>query len=319
MSASLSEGASRDGYGRALLRLSEDPRVVVLEADLGKSTKSCHFRTDHPERTVSLGIAEQNMMLVASGMAASGKIPFASTFAIFCERAFEQIRNGIARPGLAVHVCGSHGGIHTGSDGSSAQSIEDLAIYRTLPGMTVLHPCDDLSAEELTIQLKDIEGPSYMRTARNKTKRLYDGDSVGGLKIGSGSVLREGMDVAILSCGVMVEQSLEAAADLSKEGIESTVVDMHTIKPLDDTLLDRLSEECGCLVTAEDHSVIGGLGSAVSEWLSLNRPIPLEMVGVADRFGESGDSDDLMRIMGLTSAEIFGAAKRSIDRRNTVP
>jgi transketolase len=319
MSASLSEGASRDGYGRALLRLSEDPRVVVLEADLGKSTKSCHFRTDHPERTVSLGIAEQNMMLVASGMAASGKIPFASTFAIFCERAFEQIRNGIARPGLAVHVCGSHGGIHTGSDGSSAQSIEDLAIYRTLPGMTVIHPCDDLSAEELTIQLKDIEGPSYMRTARNKTKRLYDGDSVGGLKIGSGSVLREGMDVAILSCGVMVEQSLEAAADLSKEGIESTVVDMHTIKPLDDTLLDRLSEECGCLVTAEDHSVIGGLGSAVSEWLSLNRPIPLEMVGVADRFGESGDSDDLMRIMGLTSAEIFGAAKRSIDRRNTVP
>ena len=319
MSASLSEGASRDGYGRALLRLSEDPRVVVLEADLGKSTKSCHFRTDHPERTVSLGIAEQNMMLVASGMAASGKIPFASTFAIFCERAFEQIRNGIARPGLAVHVCGSHGGIHTGSDGSSAQSIEDLAIYRTLPGMTVIHPCDDLSAEELTIQLKDIEGPSYMRTARNKTKRLYDGDSVGGLKIGSGSVLREGIDVAILSCGVMVEQSLEAAADLSKEGIESTVVDMHTIKPLDDTLLDRLSEECGCLVTAEDHSVIGGLGSAVSEWLSLNRPIPLEMVGVADRFGESGDSDDLMRIMGLTSAEIFGAAKRSIDRRNTVP
>jgi transketolase len=259
------------------------------------------------------------MMLVASGMASSGKIPFASTFAIFCERAFEQIRNGIARPGLAVHVCGSHGGIHTGSDGSSAQSIEDLAIYRTLPGMTVVHPCDDLSAEELTIQLKDIEGPSYMRTARNKTKTLYDSDSVGGLKIGSGSVLREGMDVAILSCGVMVEQALEAAADLYKEGIESTVVDMHTIKPLDDTLLDRLSKECGCLVTAEDHSVIGGLGSAVAEWLSLNRPIPLEMVGVADRFGESGDSDDLMRIMGLTSAEISGAAKRSIDRRNTIP
>ena len=319
MSGFPSKGASRDGYGRALLRLSEDPRVVVLEADLGKSTKSCHFRTDHPERTVSLGIAEQNMMLVASGMASSGKIPFASTFAIFCERAFEQIRNGIARPGLAVHVCGSHGGIHTGSDGSSAQSIEDLAIYRTLPGMTVVHPCDDLSAEELTIQLKDIEGPSYMRTARNKTKTLYDSDSVGCLKIGSGSVLREGVDVAILSCGVMVEQALEAAADLYKEGIESTVVDMHTIKPLDDTLLDRLSEECGCLVTAEDHSVIGGLGSAVAEWLSLNRPIPLEMVGVADRFGESGDPDDLMRIMGLTSAEISGAAKRSIDRRNTIP
>ena len=319
MSAPSSEGASRDGYGRALLRLSEDPRVVVLEADLGKSTKSCHFRTDHPERTVSLGIAEQNMMLVAAGMASSGKIPFASTFAIFCERAFEQIRNGIARPGLAVHVCGSHGGIHTGSDGSSAQSIEDMAIFRTLPGMTVVHPCDDLSAEELTVQLKDIGGPSYMRTARNKTKRLYDDDSVEGLKIGSGSVLREGEDVAILSCGVMVERSLEAAFDLSKEGIESTVVDMHTIKPLDAPLLDRVSKECGCLVTAEDHSVIGGLGSAVAEWLSFNRPIPLEMVGVADRFGESGDSDDLMLILGLTSAEISDAAKRSIDRRNIIP
>ena len=319
MNASPSRGASRDGYGRALLRLSEDPRVVVLEADLGKSTKSCHFRTNHPERTVSLGIAEQNMMLVAAGMASSGKIAFASTFAIFCERAFEQIRNGIARPGLSVHVCGSHGGIHTGSDGSSAQSIEDLAIFRTLPGMTVVHPCDDLSAEELTVQLKDIGGPSYMRTARNKTKRLYDDDNVGGLKIGSGSVLREGEDVAILSCGVMVERSLEAAFDLSKEGIESTVVDMHTIKPLDAPLLDRVSKECGCLVTAEDHSVIGGLGSAVAEWLSFNRPIPLEMVGVADRFGESGDSDDLMRILGLTSAEISDAAKRSIDRRNIIP
>ncbi|SVA00362.1 uncharacterized protein METZ01_LOCUS53216 [marine metagenome] len=259
------------------------------------------------------------MMLVAAGMASSGKIAFASTFAIFCERAFEQIRNGIARPGLPVHVCGSHGGIHTGSDGSSAQSIEDLAIFRTLPGMTVVHPCDDLSAEELTVQLKDIGGPSYMRTARNKTKRLYDDDSVGGLKIGNGSVLREGEDVAILSCGVMVEQSLEAAFDLSKEGIESTVVDMHTIKPLDAPLLDRVSKECGCLVTAEDHSVIGGLGGAVAEWLSFNRPIPLEMVGVADRFGESGDSDDLMRILGLTSAEISDAAKRSIDRRNIIP
>ena len=158
-----------------------------------------------------------------------------------------------------------------------------------------------------------------MRTARNKTKRLYDDDSVGGLKIGSGSVLREGGDVAILSCGVMVEQSLKAASDLSKEGIESTVVDMHTIKPLDAPLLDRVSEECGCLVTAEDHSVFGGLGGAVAEWLSQNRPIPLEMVGVADRFGESGDPDDLMRIMGLTSTEISGAAKRSIYRRNTIP
>ena len=183
-------GASRDGYGDGLLRLAEDSRVVVLEADLGKSTKSCHFRTQNPERTISLGIAEQNMMLVAAGMASSGKIPFASTFAIFTERAFEQVRNGIARAGLTVHVCGSHGGIHTGTDGSSAQSIEDLAIYRTIPGMTVLHPCDDVSAEELTVQLLDYSEPSYMRTARNKTTRVYDDSSVTELSIGKGSVIR---------------------------------------------------------------------------------------------------------------------------------
>ena len=208
MSAPSIGGASRDGYGRGLLRIAEDPRVVVLEADLGKSTKSCHFRDEYPDRTVSLGIAEQNMMLVAAGMASSGKIPFASTFAIFTERAFEQVRNGIARPGLPVHICGSHGGIHTGTDGSSAQSIEDLAIYRTIPKMTVIHPCDDISAEELTSQLLDLEGPSYMRTARNKVPRMYEEGSF--LRIGSGSVLREGSDLAIISCGVMVGVAISA-------------------------------------------------------------------------------------------------------------
>ena len=188
MSAPSTGGASRDGYGEGLLRLASDPRVVVLEADLGKSTKSCHFRSQYPSRSFSMGIAEQNMMLVAAGMASSGKIPFASTFAIFTERAFEQVRNGIARPELTVHICGSHGGIHTGTDGSSAQSIEDLAIYRTIPKMTVIHPCDDISAEELTAQLIDLNGPSYMRTARNKVPRMYEDGSK--LRIGSGSVLR---------------------------------------------------------------------------------------------------------------------------------
>ena len=162
MSAPSTGGASRDGYGEGLLRLASDPRVVVLEADLGKSTKSCHFRSQYPSRSFSMGIAEQNMMLVAAGMASSGKNPFASTFAIFTERAFEQVRNGIARPELTVHICGSHGGIHTGTDGSSAQSIEDLAIYRTIPGMTVITPSDDLSAQELTVQLLDHKGPTYM-------------------------------------------------------------------------------------------------------------------------------------------------------------
>ena len=310
-------GASRDGYGKALLRLSEDPRVVVLEADLGKSTKSCHFRERFPERTVSMGIAEQNMMLVAAGMASSGKVPFASTFAIFTERAFEQVRNGIARPGLGVHICGSHGGIHTGTDGSSAQSIEDLSIYRSIPKMTVIHPCDDLSAEELTVQLLGIEGPSYTRTARNKVTRMYDDESKLGLKIGVGSVLEEGVDVAIFACGVMVEQACNASSTLSEEGINCTVVDMHTIKPLDTELLSKLAETCGCFVSAEDHSIIGGLGGALSEWLTTNKPIPLEMVGVRDRFGESGDTSDLMHEMGLTSEAICKAARKSINRKNS--
>ncbi len=317
MSTPSSEGASRDGYGKGLLRLSDDPRVVVLEADLGKSTKSCHFREKFPERTISMGIAEQNMMLVAAGMASSGKVPFASTFAIFTERAFEQVRNGIARPGLKVHICGSHGGIHTGSDGSSAQSIEDLSIYRSIPKMTVIHPCDDLSAEELTVQLLDIQGPSYMRTARNKVPRMYDEESKLGLSIGVGSVLEEGDEVAIFACGVMVEQARNASAILAKEGIECTVVDMHTIKPLDVGLLASLAERCGCFVSAEDHSVIGGLGGAISEWLSTNKPIPLEMVGVKDRFGESGGTSELMEEVGLTSKAICQAARNSINRKNS--
>jgi len=309
MSAPSTGGASRDGYGSALLRLADDPRVVVLEADLGKSTKSCLFREANPERTVSLGIAEQNMILVGAGMASSGKIPFASTFAIFTERGFEQVRNGVARPGLVVHLCGSHGGIHTGTDGSSAQSIEDLALYRTVPGMTVIHPCDDLSSEELTIQLLDHGRPSYTRTARNKTPRMYDEESCKKLRIGKGSILREGSDVAIIACGVMVSEAIRAAEELSKNGVEATVVDMHTIKPLDTELIDELVQKCRGIVTAEDHSVIGGLGSAVSEHVSFTGGVPIRMVGVSDRFGESGEPGELMDLMGITYGDIVDSCE----------
>ena len=316
MSAPSTGGASRDGYGSGLLRIADDPRVVVIEADLGKSTKSCHFRTKYPSKSFSMGIAEQNMMLVAAGMAASGKIPFASTFAIFTERAFEQIRNGIARPGLTVHICGSHGGIHTGTDGSSAQSIEDLAIYRTIPGMAVLHPCDDLSAEELTVQLLDHDGPTYMRTARNKIGRIYDHDSVRELKIGRGSIIRRGNDVCIIACGVMVSQALVAADELADSGIDAAVIDMHTLKPLDIELVDSMAKSCGCFVTAEDHSVIGGLGGALAEHLSTGITAPLEMVGVRDEFGESGESAELMLKMGLTSQDIKNSALKAISRKS---
>ena len=315
MSAPSSGGASRDGYGSALLKLSNDPRVVVLEADLGKSTKSCLFRAEFPERTVSMGIAEQNMMLVSAGMASSGKIPFASTFAIFTERAFEQVRNGIARPGLVVHICGSHGGIHTGTDGSSAQSIEDLAIYRTIPNMTVMHPCDDLSAEELTLQLLNHEKPSYTRTARNKVPRIYNEENVKEIKIGKGNIIKDGADVAIIACGVMVNEAKIAAEKLENDGINACVVDMHTIKPLDGKLIDKLAEQCGCFVTVEDHSIIGGLGGSIAEYLSRNKPKPVEMVGVDDRFGESGGTTELMAHLNINSDAIINAANAVIKRK----
>lgn len=306
--------ATRDGYGDALLELASNPNVVVLEADLGKSTKSLHFRKAHPERTVSCGIGEQNMLLVGAGLAASGYIPFASTFAIFTERAFEQMRNGVARPNLAVHVCGSHGGTHTGTDGSSAQSIEDLAIYRTLPNVIVMHPSDIVSTKVLTMQLAETNAPSYTRTARNKTPVLYEGRE-GDIQIGKGIVLSEGSDVAIVACGVMVSESMKAAEALANEGIHATVVDMHTLKPLDGDLIDRLVASCGAIVTAEDHSVIGGLGGAVAEHLTANTFAPLERVGVQDRFGESGQSDEMLEVMQISAPFIAEAAKRAIARK----
>ena len=306
--------ATRDGYGQALLDLADNPKVVVLEADLGKSTKSLHFRKAHPERTVSCGIGEQNMLLVGAGLASAGYIPFASTFAIFTERAFEQMRNGVARPNLPVHLCGSHGGTHTGTDGSSAQSIEDLAVFRTLPNVVVMHPCDDVSTRALTMQLPALGKPSYMRTARNKTPVLYDGREAD-IQIGKGVVLEEGTDVAIIACGVLVSEALKAANHLKQEGVSACVVDMHTLKPLDDALIDRLVEQCGALVTAEDHSIIGGLGGAVAEHLVSNTLAPLERVGVPDRFGESGQADEMLEVMQISAPHIAKAAQRAITRK----
>jgi len=306
--------ATRDGYGQALLDIANNEKVVVLEADLGKSTKSLHFRKAYPERTVSCGIGEQNMLLTAAGLASSGYIPFASTFAIFTERAFEQMRNGVARPNLAVHLCGSHGGTHTGTDGSSAQSIEDLAIFRTLPNVIVMHPCDDVSTRILTTQLVDVDQPSYTRTARNKTPVLYDGRE-DEIEIGKGIILKEGSDVAIIACGVMVSEALKAADELEQKGIAATVVDMHTIKPLDEKLVHSLAQKCGAIVTAEDHNIIGGLGGAVAEYLSSNIPTILERVGVNDRFGESGQADEMLELMEISAPYIAKSAIRAINRK----
>ena len=306
-------GASRDGYGDALLDMAGDERVVVLEADLGKSTKSCHFRAEYPERTFCLGIAEQNMALVGAGLAEAGKVPFASTFAIFSERAFEQFRNGIARTGLVVHLCGSHGGMHTGQDGSSAQSTEDLGIFRTLPEVTVMTPCDRNSSRSLTRKLLDHPKPSYTRTARNKTREIYTKEEAEALEIGKASVLREGADASIIACGVMVERALEAADRLAERGVEAAVIDMHTIKPIDRGAIIRAAN-CGAIVTAEDHSVIGGLGSAVAEVLVEEAPTMMRMIGVRDKFGESGSPMDIMDKMGLTSENIASKVEELLSK-----
>ena len=306
-------GASRDGYGDALLDMAGDERVVVLEADLGKSTKSCHFRAKYPERTFCLGIAEQNMALVGAGLAEAGKVPFASTFAIFSERAFEQFRNGIARTGLVVHLCGSHGGMHTGQDGSSAQSTEDLGIFRTLPEVTVMTPCDRNSSRSLTKKLLDHPKPSYTRTARNKTREIYTKEEAEALEIGKASVLREGADASIIACGVMVERALEAADRLAERGVEAAVIDMHTIKPIDREAIIRAASS-GAIVTAEDHSVIGGLGSAVAEVLVEEAPTMMRMIGVRDKFGESGSPSDIMDKMGLTSENIASKVEELLSK-----
>jgi len=281
---------------------------------LGKSTKSLHFRKAYPDRTVSCGIGEQNMMLIGAGLASSGYIPFASTFAIFTERGFEQVRNGIARPNLAVHICGSHGGSHTGTDGSSAQSIEDLAIYRALPNMVVMHPCDTVSTRELTKQLVGLNSPSYTRTARNKTPVVHSGRE-DQIKIGKGIVLKDGDDVAIIACGVLVHEAMKAAEDLASQGISAAVIDMHTLKPLDSSLIDEYVAKCGCIVTAEDHSIIGGLGSAVAEYTSATIPVPIERIGVKDRFGESGEAQQMLDLLHLSSPHITEAAKRAVARK----
>ena len=306
--------ASRDGYGKALLELAERDDIVVLDADLGKSTRSSWFREQYPRRSFSLGIAEQNMVSVAAGIASCGFTPLASTFAIFLERAFEQIRNSVVRPGLPVHFCGSHGGIHTGSDGSSAQSIEDLAIFRSLPQMVVMHPCDERSAHALAMQSCDLDRPSYMRTTRNPSPIIYgDGDRI---QLGEANILRSGDDVAIMAMGVMVHRALQAAEILARDGVHARVIDVHTLAPLNITTITSAAHECGAIVTCEDHHVVGGLGSAVAEAVTTSSPVPVMRVGVGDRFGESGGSDELLDHLGLSIGAIVDAAHSAMNLRS---
>ena len=305
---------TRDGFGKALLRLGKANKdIVSAEADLGKSTRSSWFSKEFPERNFNVGIAEQNMMLVAAGLASCGKIPFASTFAIFSERGFEQIRTSIARRNANVKIVGSHAGLLTGEDGSSAQAAEDMAIYRSLPNMVVISPADAIEAEKAVEALVKYKGPAYLRLTRDKVPVLFDADYK--FEIGKGRVLKEGKDITVIATGPLVAEALEAHEQLKKEHISLRVINISTIKPIDEKLIVQAAKETKALLTAEDHNIIGGLGSAVAEVLAENHPARLKRIGVNDLFAESGKPRELYEKYGLTATHIVKEAKQLLKRK----
>ena len=296
--------ATRAAYGEFLQEEAKrNPDLVVLDADLAGSTKTGMFKKVAPERFFDIGIAEQNMMGIAAGIALSGKTVCASSFAMFASgRAFEIIRNSIGYTRANVKVCATHAGITVGPDGASHQTFEDLALMRTIPGMTVVNPCDAVSAKALLRQVVDMNGPAYVRLGRAAVPVFYEDTSA--IKLGKGNMLRDGGDVTIISTGIRTPAAMEAAEHLASEGIDARVVDMHTLKPVDVDIIRKAAEDTGCIVTAEEHSVIGGLGSAVAEVVCQECPVPMAMVGQQDTFGESGSPDELLEKYGMTAAAI---------------
>ncbi|MFZ5969476.1 MAG: transketolase family protein [Bacillota bacterium] len=302
--------ATREAYGEALAELGRvNDQVVVLDADLSKSTKTAVFQKSFPERFFNMGIAEQNLMGTAAGFATSGKIPFASTFAMFATgRAFEIIRNSICYPKLNVKICATHAGITVGEDGASHQSLEDLACMRAIPNMVVINPADAVSAKKAIFAIAEHNGPVYVRLGRASVPVLYD-EKEFTFEIGKGNVLKKGKDVTIIGTGIMVAEAIKASEILKEQGIEARVIDIHTIKPIDQDIIIEAASETGAIVTAEEHNIIGGLGSAVAEVLVEKKPVPMKRVGTVDTFGESGKPNDLMKKYGLTAEHIVEAVK----------
>ena len=307
--------ATRDAYGEALAELGAvNENIVVLEADLSKSTKTSDFKKVYPERHFNMGIAEQNMLGVAAGFAAAGKVPFASSFAVFATgRAYDQIRNSIAYPNLNVKIAATHAGLTVGEDGGSHQMLEDIALMRALPNMTVIVPADGIETKQAVKAAAEYEGPVYIRMGRPKVPVLFGDDYK--FEIGKGVVLKEGTDVTLVGTGIMVSKAVEAAELLAAEGISAAVVNISTIKPLDAELIIAQAQKTGAIVTCEEHNIYGGLGSAVAEVLVENCPVPMTRVGVADQFGESGLPDELLEKHGLTAANIAAQAKTVIARK----
>ncbi len=310
------KNATRIAYGEALKILAETNKdVVVLDADLSKSTKTETFKKACPERFFNVGIAEQDLIGVSAGLAAAGKIPFASSFAMFAAgRAYEIIRNSVAYPKLNVKIAATHAGITVGEDGASHQMLEDLSLMRTIPNMVVLNPADEVEAKAAVLAAAAYVGPVYIRLGRMEVPTIFD-EATYQFEIGKGVVIEEGTDVTLVATGIMVAAAVEAREILAAEGISARIVNIHTIKPLDNHIIIESAEKTGALVTAEEHSIYGGLGSAVSEVVVANKLVPVEVVGVKDTFGESGIPSDLLEKYGLTAKDLVAAAKKAISRK----
>jgi transketolase len=301
--------ATREAYGNALAEIGADTNVVVLDADLSKSTKTEVFKKKYPERFINMGIAEANMMSAAAGLASCGKVVFASTFAMFAAgRAFEQVRNSICYPALNVKIGATHAGLTVGEDGASHQSIEDIALMRSIPNMTVISPADGVEARLATIAAAKMDGPVYLRFSRMTAPILFD-ETTYKFEIGKGVTVSEGKDVTLIATGYMVSVAVAAAEELKSQGISARVVNIHTIKPIDKDIIVKAAKETGAIVTCEEHNVIGGLGSAVAEVLVENYPVPVKMLGVQDKFGKSGKADEVMKKYGLTAEGIVSKVK----------
>ena len=307
--------ATRDAYGKALVELGQkNDKVIVFDADLAAATKTGMFKKEFPERFIDCGIAEGNMMGVAAGMATAGYTVFASSFAMFAAgRAFEQVRNTIGYPHINVKIGATHAGISVGEDGASHQCCEDIALMRTIPGMTIINPADDIEARLAVMAAAEMDGPVYMRFGRLAVPRIFDENYK--FEIGKGVYLKEGKDVTIIATGLMVERALQAAEQLKAEGIDAAVINMATIKPIDRDIIVDAAKKTGAIVTAEEHSVIGGLGEAVAGVVSETTPVPVLRVGVEDTFGKSGPALELLEIYGLNAENICKKAKQAIENK----
>ncbi len=307
--ADMKKSATREGYGKGLLELGrEHDNVVVLDADLAGSTKTGVFKKEFPDRHFNCGIAEANMMCVAAGLSTAGMVPFASSFAMFASgRAFEQIRNSIGYPALNVKIGASHGGISVGEDGASHQCCEDFALMRSIPGMVVMSPADENEAIAMTKAAYAHNGPVYMRFGRSNVPNFHPDNME--FVIGKGEILKDGTDVAIIANGLLVYKAMVAAAELEAMGINAMVINMATIKPLDEELVLEAAEKCGKIITCEEHSIVGGLGEAVCSCLSEKKPTPVKRIGVNDVFGYSGPANDLLKEFGLSAEHIVEVAK----------